>query len=143
MNAPFDLKTWASHLSADEPLVLVIKGHLYVEAALIQLIEAALVNKQKFDPARLPFRMRVKLAVALGKIDPADACSLIALNSLRNQFAYDPNTQLTEKDELNIYNTLSPTQRNIVDSLRQPKMPFIVRLRYDIVGLILMLWDRL
>ena len=49
----FDLDTLVEHLSTEDELALVIRAHLYVEAALVQLIESTLVNKQAIDVARL------------------------------------------------------------------------------------------
>lgn len=136
---PFDVPTWTAHLNTEDPLALVIRGHLYVEAALIQQIEAVLVNKKEFDSARLQFDTKVRLAVALGKVEAADVGAFTALNRLRVQFAHNIETKLTDQDELNLYNSLSQRQRGIVDSLRKPEMLFLARLRLDIVGLILAL----
>jgi hypothetical protein len=139
INVPFDVPTWTEHLNTQDPLALVIRGHLYVEAALIQKIEAALVNKQGFDTAALSFVLKVKFAVALGKVDPADVGALTVLNRFRVRFAHDLKTQLNDQDELDLHNALSPQQRTLVDSLRKPTLPFIGRLRCDILGLILRL----
>jgi hypothetical protein len=70
----------------EDPLALVIRGHLYVEAALIKKIESALVNKKAFDIAGLRFPTKVQLAVALGRVDGADVGGFIELNRLRNKF---------------------------------------------------------
>jgi hypothetical protein len=136
---PFDVPTWTAHLNAQDPLALVIRGHLYVESALIQQIEAVLVNKKEFDSARLQFDKTVRLAVALGKVEAADAGAFTALNRLRVQFAHNVGTKLTDQDELDLYNALSQRQREIVDRFRKPEMEFLARLRLDIVGLILAL----
>jgi len=64
----FDFPTLIHHLNAEDPLALVIRGHLYVEAALIKQIESALVNKNAVDIAALRFPMKIKLAVALGRL---------------------------------------------------------------------------
>lgn len=139
IKAPFDVPTWTNHLNAQDELALVIRGHLYVEAALVQQIETALVNKEGFDAERLPFPVKVKIAVALGKVAPADVGALSVLNRLRGRFAHDLNTKLNDKDELDLHNALSAQQCQIVDNFRKPEMPLIGRLRCDIVGVILTL----
>lgn len=123
-------------LNAEDPLAIVLRAHLYVEAALIRKIEDAFVNTEKFDVARLRFPEKVGLAVALGKIDAADIGGLKALNSLRVRFAHRLETQLAERDELELYNALSPNHRTIVDGLRTDQLPLIGKLRCDLIGLI-------
>ena len=115
---PFDVPTWGEHLNAKDPLALVIRGHLYVEAALVRLIESAIVDKKALDVARLPFRAKVKFAKALGKLDSADARVVDVLGRLRDKFAHDLNTQLSAQDELDVHNAMSPRQRKIADALR-------------------------
>jgi hypothetical protein len=131
-----DVATLMSHLSAEDPLALVIRGHLYVENALIKKIEDALTDPTAFDSARLHFPSKVSLAVALGTVDRADVVALTALNGLRVQFAHNVDTKLTDQHELNLYNALSRRQRGFVDKLRKPQMTLLVRLRSDIAGLI-------
>jgi hypothetical protein len=124
------------HLNAADHLAIIIRAHLYVEAILIRRIEAVLVKKEKFDCGSLSFPNKVKLAVALGRIDDADIHALVELNKLRNRFAHRVDTQLQERDELDLYNTLSKRQRMFVDGLRTPEMELIGRLRSDLSGII-------
>ncbi len=84
INVPFDVPTWTAHLNTSDPLALVIRGHLYVEAALVQRIEAAIANKEGFNTATLPFPLKVKFAVALGRLDPADVGALLILRLHRS-----------------------------------------------------------
>jgi hypothetical protein len=134
--------TLMAHLNAEDPLALVLRGHLYVEAALIKQIESAplnkkaLVNKKTLKGAKHNFPDKVKLAVALGKVDPPDDRGFIALNDLRNDFAHEVNMKLTEQNESKLYDTLSPSQREIPDVARKPEMTPRDRLRFDIMGLI-------
>jgi hypothetical protein len=132
----FDFPTLITHLNAGDQLALVMRGHRYVEAALIKQIESALVNRQAFAVARLNFTTKISLAVALGKIDPADVGGFTALNALRVKFAHDVETTLTKQDELNLYNALSPSQRKIIEGPREAEMMLLGRLRFDIIGLI-------
>lgn len=59
IKVPFDVPTWTSHINTSDPLAFVIRGHLYVEAALVQQIEAALANKEGLVTARLSFMLKV------------------------------------------------------------------------------------
>ncbi len=136
---PFDVPTWGEHLNAKDPLALVIRGHLYVEAALVRLIESAIVDKKALDVARLPFRAKVKFAKALGKLDSADARVVDVLGRLRDKFAHDLNTQLSAQDELDVHNAMSPRQRKIADALRNQTTDFLSRLRCDLIAIIVTL----
>jgi hypothetical protein len=124
------------HLTVDDPLALVIRGHLYVENALIKKIESCLSHPAEFDSARLEFPGKVQLAVALGKVDAADKGALTFLNGLRKKFAHNLGTLLTDKEELDFHNTFSQRQRVFVDKLRKPQMTLPIRLRSDIAGLL-------
>jgi hypothetical protein len=95
----FGFQTLIEHLNAEDPLALVLRGHLYVEATLIKQIESALVDKKALAGARFSFPAKVRLAVALGKVDPADQRGFTALNDLRNDFAHDVKMKLTEQHE--------------------------------------------
>jgi hypothetical protein len=132
----FDFPTLMKHLNAEDPLALVLRGHLYVEATLIKQIESALVNKKALADARFSFPAKIKLAVALGKVNPADARGFDALNTLRNQFAHEVEMKLADQDELKLYNALSPSQRKIIEGPRKAEMMLLGRLRFDIIGLI-------
>lgn len=134
---PFDIPTLVDHLNIKDPLAIVIRAHLYLEATLIRQIETVLVKKERFDSATLTFPKKVQLAVALGRLDYADAPALNALNSLRNKFAHKLDTQLQEQDERDIYNALSERQRSFVNQLRTAEMHYMGRLRSDLMGLIL------
>jgi len=132
----FDFPTLMSHLNTEDPLALVVRGHLYVEAALIKRIETVIVDKKAFADARLSFHTKVKLAVALGKVGVDDARGFKALNDLRNDFAHKVETKLTKRDEENLYNVLSASQRKMIKEPRRAEAVFVRRLRFDIMGLI-------
>jgi len=136
LNGSLYFPTLMTHLNAEDPLALVLRGHLYVEAVLIKQIEAVIVDKKAFTCARLPFPTKIKIAVALGRIDRDDARGFNALNDLRNDFAHNVETKLTKQDEENLYNALSPGQRKMIKGPRTAETAFLRRLRFDIIGLI-------
>jgi hypothetical protein len=132
----FDVPTLMAHLNAEDPLALVIRGHLYVEAVLIKQIESAPATNKAFDKAKLNFPTKVKRAVALGKVDSGDVAGFTELNHLRNRFAHNVKMTLTKDDELKLYNVLSPNQRKMIDAPRTAEPMFLRQLRLDIIGLI-------
>lgn len=133
---PFAGTNFLEHLNVNDPLALVIRAHLYVESALIGQIESALLNKDAFDSASMPFPTKVKLALALGKLDADDVGFLTALNRLRVRFAHNLETQLTDQDELDLYNIFPESVRRAVDEHRKADDVMINRLRRDLTALI-------
>ncbi len=71
-------------------LVVVLRGHLYVEAAIETLI---LARAPGFEPylgsPRFSFARKVDVATALGVLTPECAKGVQALNKIRNDFAHD------------------------------------------------------
>ena len=133
----FDVPTLVQHLNTVDPLALVIRAHLYVEAALIRMIEAAMLKKEALDVAKIQFRTKLRLAIALGKLDARHEPAIAALNTLRNRFAHNLASQLNERDELNLYNSLSDEPSLLADSLRKADLPFLTRLRCDVMAIIM------
>jgi hypothetical protein len=141
IKVPFDVPTLVEHLNSNEPMAIVIRGHLYIEAALIHLLEAAMVDTSAIKTARLTFSTKLKWAVALGKLDTSDAGGLAAFDGMRNRFAHDLKTELNDKDESDRHNALSAGQRKLVDLHRKDELPLIGRLRSDIIGLVSKLYQ--
>jgi hypothetical protein len=134
----FDMPTLTEHLNAPDPIALVLRAHLYVETILQQRIEAAFADKRALDLSRMNFSTKIKLARALGKIDAADAGAFGLLNKLRNKFAHNLATQLTDQDEKTLNNALTPGRRGIVNLLLAGKpLPLMGRLRCDLIALII------
>jgi hypothetical protein len=132
----FDVPTLIERLNA--PLTLILRSHLYVEMILLKRIEETFVNKNVLDTSRVPFSVKTKLALALGKIDADDAKAFAILNRLRNNFAHDLDTEVNDHDEQMLYNTLSPKRRGIADQLCAGRqLPLLGRLRCDLVALII------
>jgi hypothetical protein len=134
---PFDVPILIGHLNTTDSLALVIRAHLYVEATLIRHIETVVVDREGFDSATLPFPTKIKLAVAIGRVDSADVGALKVLNSLRCKFAHKLDFLLQEQDERDLYNALSERQRKFVNASRTPQLDYMGRLRCDLVGLII------
>lgn len=134
----FDVPTLTHHLNAEDPMTLILRSHLYVETILLERIEAALADRNVLDVARLSFSLKASLAVALGKIDAADAQAFTVLNKLRNKFAHDLATQLNDQNEQDLHKALSPERRGIVELMRAGRqLPLLGRLRCDLIALII------
>lgn len=86
-------------INVDDPLQMIIRAHLNIEASLIKLIELSLENKNHIDVARLRFPTKVDLAFALGSIADTNYKNILKnVNRLRNKFAHNLSYELTDAD---------------------------------------------
>jgi hypothetical protein len=79
----------------------VLKGHLFIERVLEELIERKLVHPSAIlRRGRLNFELKVDLARALDAISEKHVSVFKALNNVRNNFAHDGTFEV-KFDELN------------------------------------------
>lgn len=84
-----DLEVLAAHLSSDDATAVLLKGHLWIESALIDLIRADLELPDEWrELKRLPFPSKVALARAQGPLYLGSE-PLLALNAIRNKLAHE------------------------------------------------------
>jgi hypothetical protein len=88
------------------PFESIVRGHLYVQAALIQYVEAGLQRPSALNLVRMDFVYLVDLAVALGLMEPEDAGGYKRLNYLRNRFAHNIKAEISLQDGIDPYNAL-------------------------------------
>jgi len=82
----------------DDPLHVIIRGHLRVESLLIRLIEEDLKVPEALDVTSLNFPTKVDLAIALKLIPPHWDRILRRLNQIRNRFAHKIESDVTQQD---------------------------------------------
>jgi len=96
------------HLESDEPLEVLIRGHLWVEASLSGLLSRRLVKPEAIDDARFTFMHRLALCDALGLV-PSDLLPVIRrLNKLRNRVAHNLDAAVSETDQRELIALCSP-----------------------------------
>jgi hypothetical protein len=103
------------NLLAEDTLGVVIRGHLYVESRLMELIESALPDPGAIDLTRLSFLIKLDLCVALELLTESQKRAYGALNAMRNQMAHNADIQLQPADEARIYKVLNRDQRKNAD----------------------------
>lgn len=69
-------------------LVVVLRGHLYVEGAIEELMLAKVPGSEAFLTV-LQFARKLDVAMELGVVTPECAQAVRALNKIRNDFAHD------------------------------------------------------
>ena len=85
-------------LMTEDPLGIMLRGHVLVENALDQCLAAAFVNPQRLhDDLKMFYAEKVKLAFALGLISDNERRLLNGLGSVRNALVhYEANTKKTK-----------------------------------------------
>jgi len=102
-------KRFLTHIEADDPLQIIVRGHLYVEAELTKLLYEALPKPGAIDLSRFP--LKVDLAVALQLLWPEEKPAYIFLNKLRNKLAHNLDAEIGRTEEMEFFHTLCPRQR--------------------------------
>jgi hypothetical protein len=97
-------------LYGQDELGIVVRAHICIEAKLLELLEVLVTNSRHLERMNLEFEQRVHLAVALG-LSEEHAPALLSLGKLRNDFAHQLDTQLSEQHANNLYEALSPSDK--------------------------------
>lgn len=118
----------------EDELGAVIRSHIYVESALVSLLEHLVVDKKYLEKLSLDYSQRVDLAIALG-LKAEHAGPLHALGTIRNAFAHRLNAKLT-KDRIDaLYKQFSASDKEVLHAAfnktsSQVKVEGVKSLRY-------------
>ncbi len=96
---------------------VLLRGHLWLENAVIDLITAELHNPRPLNVDRMTFANKVNLVEALGLVGQNDADTLRELNKIRNRLAHDLHGEPTLDDLSRLEGGLSPFQQQLADGL--------------------------
>jgi hypothetical protein len=92
-------------LLAEDEVGSVIRSHLYVEAQLTAFLELAVVEPKLLVDLDLSYAKKVELACCLG-FDPKFRGALKRIGKLRNDFAHDLSSSLSQQVVSDLYNAL-------------------------------------
>lgn len=85
----FDFELLQRQMNADDPVSVLLRGHLWIESMLVELIRAELPVPEAWrELDRLSWSSKLGLAVAQG--NTPDFTSFVVLNRLRNRLAHSP-----------------------------------------------------
>ena len=101
-------------VQGEDPLAVIIRGHLYVESVLTQLIEEFLAEPSAIEVERLSFKTKVELALAVGAPIEELRTPLTELNRLRNKLAHDVGATITVQDEDRLFKTFTRETRGTI-----------------------------
>lgn len=105
--------SFEQHITRDEPLEVLIRGHLWIEAALTTLVDRTLRRPAALEKAGLSFSQRVSLAEAMGLVPQDMAYAMRQINRLRNRAAHNLNDPPRETDQAQLLGSCSPRLRYI------------------------------
>lgn len=91
-------------MQAPDDLVLVMRGHSLVEGMLVTAIAEAMAAPHELEMKRMPFPLKLDLAIALGILQPRSRGVLMKLNKLRNDFAHDCEACITSSQAQDMKN---------------------------------------
>lgn len=102
-----------NEMSNADSLGVVIRGLIYIEHELIELLSENLANPKAAKIPTLEYSAKVDLAVAIGLRDDLGK-ALKALGSLRNRLAHDLHAEVDASAANNAYKALSSLDKKIV-----------------------------
>jgi hypothetical protein len=127
-----------TEMKSGDPVGVLIRGHLYLEAMLIQLIETRIPKARTLD---LNFPTKVNLAVAMSLMRDSDRPALIAINKLRNRLAHEIDINVTSTDEKNLQKIMPKALRDVISRglSREPNTKTPALLKWCMLALYSML----
>lgn len=103
---------------AEYELGVVIRSHLYIEAALDELISLLLIFPEELEKMNLTFANKVRLACA-ASFDKDYKSMLLALGSIRNKFSHNVDTKLDQALVRDLHSKLNEISReHLPEALR-------------------------
>jgi hypothetical protein len=113
----FDLQPFLDYMNPSSDWERIIRAHVYADFVLYTSLEEAFEQKDVFDADRLTFPQKLRLVCALGVI-PRDAIGPFgALNRVRNGLVHRVDAPLSEKDKMDLRNSLPPRLHDAALSL--------------------------
>jgi len=120
------------------PLILIIRGYVEIESLLSNLIAKWLLHPEGLQGNRLGFPDKLKLAVALGAVKPAETVLFTAFAKLRNDFAHHKRSQFTKNNYDQITANMTGDQHRILRAFPRP-LNNLERLSYLVYLMLLQL----
>lgn len=125
------------HLFApDTSFEVLLRGHLWTESLINQLLETAAVDSRALDLDRIGFRQKVDFAQAFGLIQRRDGHALRAMHRIRSKLTHDLAAGPTEDDLRELENKLGGSVGSAFEAViqsargKEQTESALVRLRY-------------
>ncbi len=125
------------HLFAPDSLFeVLLRGQLWTESLINQLLEIATVDSGVLELDRIGFRQKIDIAQAFGLIQRRDGHALRAMNRLRNRLTRNLDAAPSVDDVMDLENKLGGSVRSAFDAVllsaqsKEQTDSALVRLRY-------------
>lgn len=98
----FDLQKARIELNSPDPISTILRGHLYIENTLDEMLKIELKRPDLIDLSNVNFSVKPRLCAALGIIDQRTANLCIKINKVRNSLAHhlDNNLDISVLEDL-------------------------------------------
>lgn len=83
-----DLEKARAELNSSDPIATILRGHLYKEHTLDEMLKMELKRPDLIDLASINFSLKPKLCVALGIMSQRTSNLCLKINKVRNKLAY-------------------------------------------------------
>ena len=100
-------------LASDDPLVVILRGMIGIEARLDAGLNERLQPGHKLEVESLSFALKVDLGIALGLLPPDVRPVLTVLNANRNKFAHGWKASFTKQDARDLVNSWTPMVEHV------------------------------
>lgn len=138
---PIDLDLFMTHMRGRGIVEVFLRGHLWLEKFLGELLESELHDPKAIHLGRMPFSQKVNLAQALGLVSPVEAEPLRVLNRIRNKLAHDLAAEPSAVELTELEGSLGPMHKTLFDVQleREPEADAIRRLEFVVHGILIAL----
>jgi len=102
-------------LSTDDSITITVKGAIYVEREIRELLASQVFDRSALDKVDLTYWHRVQLAVAFG-LDPRFQPPLKKLGEIRNKFAHILRDELNAEDVKQFYDSFHPDEKSLIQA---------------------------
>ena len=116
-----------------------LRGHLWVEKHLRDLLAAYLADPAAINLDRMTFSQKVSLAQALGAVSEDEAVPLRTLNKIRNRMAHDLTGEPAEQEIASLESSLGGRHGKVLTALSNhvdPGNDITKRFEYVIIALL-------
>jgi hypothetical protein len=99
--------------ATEDAFVLLVRGHLYCESSLAELLRLNFKHPTEVKIDRLDYQAKVNLCSAMGVFDPLTlGPGLSKLGVIRNKYVHQLDYVASEQDQTDFINTLKATLGN-------------------------------
>lgn len=108
-----DYKSFIADTESESELQIVLRGHLYIEREITEMIRMILVEPNVILNDKFMFHNKLKLSVALGILPKEEKHIFEKINTLRNKYAHNLDFICKEEDIDKIFNSFSKELKKI------------------------------